>query len=99
MLKKKLNKMHEHGIIHNRMNEENVILKIANKKVTDLYITDFTSAYDVQDKKMWDYNQWIQNDRQILNNIMSKVYSYSNADDVLLFVSQKLIDNKDIVVS
>jgi tRNA A-37 threonylcarbamoyl transferase component Bud32 len=102
ILKKKLNKMHEHGIIHNSMNAENVILKFAQSsktKISDLFITDYNHAYDVQDKKMWDYNQWIQSDRQILDNIMNKIDSYSNSDDVLLYVSAKLIDNKDIIIT
>lgn len=101
MVKAKIEKMHENGIIHNQLqwSSSNIILKMKGKKVIDVYITDFLHAFDVQDKKMWEYNKWIQGDRAVLNKIQSNVRSYNNADDVVNYVVNELIDKKFIQIS
>lgn len=98
LVKRKIDKMHEAGIIHNALWSSNVILKITKGKVVDAFITDFVHAYDVKDKTMWDYNKWIQEDRFVLDNIKNNTRSFSNADDVVSFVAQKLIDKKYVVI-
>lgn len=100
LVKKKIEKMHENGIIHNSLfyTPGNIILKIVRGKVVDALITDFVRSYDVQDKKMWDYNKWIQEDRQVLSSIKKVARSYSNSDDVINYVAHMLIENKDIII-
>lgn len=101
LVQKKIEKMHENGIIHNSLyyTPGNVILKTLRGKVVDAYITDYVRSYDVQDKKMWDFNKWIQEDRQVLTTIKKVARSYSNSDDVINYVAHMLIKNKDIVIS
>ena len=99
LVKAKVEKMHEHGIIHNSLHTGNIILKMKKDTVEDVFITDFVNAYDVQDKSMWDYNKWIRDDRSVLDNIRNLSYSYNNADDVVNYVTQKLLANKEIVIS
>lgn len=101
LVQKKIEKMHENGIIHNSLfyTPGNIILKTVRGKVVDAFITDFLRSYDVQDKKMWDYNKWIQEDRQVLSSIKKVARSYSNSDDVINYVAHMLIKNKDIVIN
>lgn len=101
MVKAKIDKMHENGIIHGSLYGGNIILKYGRGgRIVDVFITDFIHAYDVHDKKMWDYNKWIQQDRYMLGRILGNgVYSYNNADDVVNYVAGRLIANKDIVVA
>ncbi len=100
IVKSKINKMHESGIIHNKMSTDNIILKLNNKnKVVDALITDFVNSYDVSDKTMWDYNKWIQYDRDVLNDIKNTTKSYSHANDVINYVAYQLQVNKDIIIS
>jgi predicted Ser/Thr protein kinase len=100
IVQRKIEKMHEHGIIHNSLyySPGNIVLKTVRGKVVDAFITDFVRSYDVQDKNMWDYNKWIQEDRQVLLSIKKNARSYSNADDIVNYVAYMLIQNKDIVV-
>lgn len=99
MVKNKIDKMHENGIIHNGLQwSQNIILKMKGNKVMDIFITDYVNAYDVQDKSMWEYNKWIQQDRLILNTIKSKVRSYGNVDEVVNYVFHKLIEKKNIII-
>jgi tRNA A-37 threonylcarbamoyl transferase component Bud32 len=90
LVKSKIDKMHGNGIIHSSLSSSNVILKQVKGKVVDVYITDFVNSYDVQDKSMWDYNKWIQGDRDVLNRIMNNTYSFANSDDVVNYVASKL---------
>jgi tRNA A-37 threonylcarbamoyl transferase component Bud32 len=94
IVKKKIDKMHENGIIHTRLYSANIILKQGKggKKVVDAFITDFVHSYDVQDKSMWDYNKWIQDDRRVLNDIQTgkRRFGYQNVDDVVNYVAAKL---------
>lgn len=100
MVKKKIEKMHANGIIHNGLQwSQNIILKMKGNKVLDVYITDYVNAYDVQDKSMWEYNKWIQQDRYVLTSIKNKVRSYGNVDDVVNYVLHKLIDQKNIIIN
>lgn len=100
MVKRKIDKMHENGIIHNGLQwSQNIILKMKGNKVLDVFITDYVNAYDVQDKSMWEYNKWIQQDRVILNTIKSKVRSYGNVDEVVNYVFHKLIEKKNIIIN
>lgn len=100
LVKAKIEKMHENGIIHNGLRwSSNIILKLNKDKVSDIYITDYVNAYDVKDKSMWEYNKWIKDDRELLQTIKNKVSSYSNADDVINYVLNKLLDNKNIIIS
>lgn len=98
IITQKMNLMHENGIIHNYLHENNIIVKIYNKKVEDIYFTDFTDAYDVQDKKMWDYNKWIQNDRRVIDRVKNNVRSYSNADDIVNYVAYTLLSQNEIII-
>lgn len=98
LVKTKIDKMHENGIIHNRLYAGNVILRTKGKNVIDAVLTDFVHSYDVKDKSLWDYNEWIRYDREILALITSKSYSFSNVDDVKLYVTRRLLENKDIVI-
>lgn len=97
LVKAKIDKMHENGIIHSSLYRNNVILKEVRGKVVDAFITDFVNSYDVQDKTMWSYNSWIQRDRNVLDLIVNKTYSYNNADDVVKYVVSKV--QKYIVVT
>lgn len=100
MIKKKIDKMHENGIIHNGLQwSQNIILKMKGNKVVDVFITDYVNAYDVQDKSMWEYNKWIQRDRYILGSIKNKVRSFGNLDEVVNYVFHKLIEKKNIVIN
>jgi predicted Ser/Thr protein kinase len=100
LVKTKIEKMHENGVIHNSLfyTPGNVILKTLRGKVVEALITDFVRSYDVQDRKMWDYNKWIQEDRQVLSNIKKTARSYNNADDVVNYVAHMLLTNKDVVI-
>lgn len=101
IVKTKIDKLHEAGIVHNGLAwSGNVILKVHPKtsKVTDAFITDYVKAFDFKDKSMWEYNKLISNDRSVLDSITQSSYSYSNADDVVAYTAQRLIENKDIVV-
>lgn len=96
LVKAKIETMHTHGIIHNRLDSTNIILKISRKKVVDAYITDFLQAFDVRDRKMWEYNRWIQGDRAVLDTIQNKVTSFSHTEDVIHYVAHRLLEDKFI---
>jgi hypothetical protein len=103
IVKKKIEKMHENGIIHNGlkyMSSSNIILQIEKgNKIKDVFITDFNNSYDVKDKSTWEYNKFIQDDRTILNRIKNNVISYNNADDVVNYVLSQLLKNKNIIIN
>ena len=84
MVQKKLDIMHENGIIHNNMHGSNIIVKDGGK---DVLFTDFVGAYDMRDKKLWQYNKWIRGDRRILDEIKTGSYSWNNSEDVLKYVA------------
>lgn len=99
MVKAKIDIMHENGIIHNRMSMDNVILHMVRGKIKDVFITDFISSFDTKDKTMWDYNKWIRDDRNVLLHMMSSDYSFTHAEDVLKYVVENLLKNKELVIS
>lgn len=100
MIKKKVDIMHENGIIHGSLTNRNIIVKLGRgSKAEDVVITDYINSYDMTDKSMWDYNKWIQNDRQVLRNIINASYSYNNSTDIVNYVTSKLIANKEIVIT
>jgi tRNA A-37 threonylcarbamoyl transferase component Bud32 len=94
MVKAKIDTMHGNGIIHDglKWHSNNIILKQDKAgNIIDVVITDFVRSYDIKDKKMWDYNKWIQQDRYVLDRIKSgNTYSFDNADDVTNYVTMKL---------
>lgn len=92
VVKKKLDIMHSNGIIHNNMSVNNIIVKNNG----DVLFTDFVGAYDINDKKMWQYNKWIRGDRRVLDEIKTGSYSWNNTMDVLKYVASQLLVSKKI---
>lgn len=95
LVKSKLDIMHANGIIHNSISTGNIILVDDGK---DVMITDYYSASDASNKKMWEYNKWIVNDRSILSDIKRNAWTWSNASEVVVYVIHELMKNKDVVI-
>jgi tRNA A-37 threonylcarbamoyl transferase component Bud32 len=99
LVKSKIDKLHANGIIHNSLYAGNVIIVMQRGKIADVYITDYLNAKDTLDKSMWEFNDWIKNDRRVLNSILSNKYFFDISDDVTLYVANKLIEKRDIIIS
>jgi hypothetical protein len=95
MVNRKIDLMHEHGIVHNSLWSSNIILKMSRNKVLDIYITNFMRAYELEHMK----NTNINEDKWILEHIKNeRVDSYSNADDVVQYVAIQLLAKKGLVI-
>lgn len=98
MVKTKLDKLHNIGIIHGSMDSGNIILKMRGATITDIMITDFHRSYDIMNKKMWDTNRLIKWDRYVLSDILDKPWYVFNTDDVIKYVVARLIKEKKIAL-
>lgn len=101
IFKAKLNTMHSSGILHRNLWEENVIVVTAgaNNNVKDVFFTDFHSAIDMQNKKLWDTNNLVRYDRHLLPKVLSGKTTYDfNLDEVKKYVAYRLIKANKIVL-
>jgi serine/threonine protein kinase len=93
ILKRKIDRMHANGIIHNAVYNSNVIIRQGK---LDAFLTSFETAYDLNDKTMYSYNKWMKADRNVLNSILQNAVTINNAEEIVLYVAHKLITNNDI---
>jgi hypothetical protein len=99
LVKTKIDTLHENGVIHNRLHNRNVIVTMQKGKISDVFITDYLNAKDTLDKTMWEFNDWMNRDRNVLRSIVSSRYSFDISDDVTTYVVHKLLEKKDIVIT
>jgi tRNA A-37 threonylcarbamoyl transferase component Bud32 len=101
LFKAKLNTMHSAGILHRNLWEENVIVVTAgaHNTVKDVFFTDFHSAIDMQNKKLWDTNNLVRMDRHLLPKVLSGKTTYDfNLDEVKKYVAYRLIKANKIIL-